>query len=317
MIPAKAKEPFKTALAMVIAYGIALAMDWDKPYWAGFAVAFCSLSTIGQSFNKAAMRMFGTLVAVVVALLLIGLFPQERWLFMAALSLYVGLCTYLATGPKRQYFWLISGFVCVIICMSAGPDPVNAFDIVVLRAEETGLGILAYSLVTALLWPVSNRKDFFAVTGELASGQRQFCRAGLKRGKASDPVQALALKGQLIQAQTRFQQLLDAAESDTREVWETAIAEMKKGDQAIVTLMTYPDQPLAGTVDSLGWGIAQQDGSTGFELLPNVSPTFEWIRLAQRIPVRIELDKVPEDVALRIGTTGSVLVKTCTGDREE
>ena len=98
---------------------------------------------------------------------------------------------------------------------------------------------------------------------------------------------------------------------------ETAIAEMKKGDQAVVTLMTYPDQPLAGTVDSLGWGIAQQDGSTGFELLPNVNPTFEWIRLAQRIPVRIELDKVPEDVALRIGTTGSVLVRTGTSDREE
>jgi len=220
MIPAKAKEPFKTALAMVIAYGIALAMDWDNPYWAGFAVAFVSLSTVGQSFNKAAMRMFGTLVAVVVALLLIGLFPQERWLFMVALSSYIGLCTYLMTGQKRQYFWNVCGLVCVIICMSAGPDPVNAFDIVVLRAEETGLGILAYSLVTALLWPVSNRKDFFAVTGELASGQRQFCQAGLNRGQESATKQAAVLKGPLLQAQTRFQQLLLAAESDTREVWE-------------------------------------------------------------------------------------------------
>jgi uncharacterized membrane protein YccC len=63
MIPAKAKEPFKVALAMVIAYAIALSMDWDNPYWAGFAVAFVSLSTVGQSFNKAAMRMFGTLAA--------------------------------------------------------------------------------------------------------------------------------------------------------------------------------------------------------------------------------------------------------------
>ena len=98
---------------------------------------------------------------------------------------------------------------------------------------------------------------------------------------------------------------------------ETAIAEMKKGDQAIITLMTYPDQSLEGSVDSLGWGIAQQDGSTGFELLPNVSPTFEWIRLAQRIPVRIQLGKVPEDVALRIGTTGSVLVRTGIGAGEE
>jgi multidrug resistance efflux pump len=95
---------------------------------------------------------------------------------------------------------------------------------------------------------------------------------------------------------------------------ETAIAEMQHGDPAVVTLMTYPGQPLEGSVDSLGWGIAQQDGSTGFELLPNVSPTFEWIRLAQRVPVRIVLDEVPEDVTLRVGTTGSVLVKTGTGD---
>lgn len=91
---------------------------------------------------------------------------------------------------------------------------------------------------------------------------------------------------------------------------ETAIADMQQGDRAVVTLMTYPDQPIEGAIDSLGWGIAQQDGSTGFELLPNVSPTFEWIRLAQRVPVKICLDKVPDAVQLRIGTTASVLVMT-------
>jgi multidrug resistance efflux pump len=91
---------------------------------------------------------------------------------------------------------------------------------------------------------------------------------------------------------------------------ETLVANMQNGDEAVVTLMTYPDQPLRGKVDSLGWGISQQDGSTGFELLPNVSPTFEWIRLAQRVPVRIHLDEVPEGVRLRVGTTASVLVRT-------
>jgi uncharacterized membrane protein YccC len=219
-MPEKAREPFKTALAIVISYGIALAMDWGNPYWAAFAVAFVSLSTAGQSFNKAAMRMFGTLVGIVAALSLIALFPQQRWLFILAVSVYVGVCTYLMTGPKKQYFWNVSGFVCVLLCMSAGPDPVNAFDTAVLRAQETGLGILVYSLVTSLLWPVSSRKDFFAVAGQLASGQRQFCQTGLKPGQDSDPGQAQALKGQLLQAQTQFQKLLDAAESDTQEVWE-------------------------------------------------------------------------------------------------
>ena len=95
---------------------------------------------------------------------------------------------------------------------------------------------------------------------------------------------------------------------------ENSIGNIQKGDQALITLMTYPDQPIEGTVDSLGWGIAQQDGSTGFDLLPNVSPTFEWIRLAQRVPVRVHLSEIPEGVALRVGTTASVLVRTGSSD---
>jgi multidrug resistance efflux pump len=93
---------------------------------------------------------------------------------------------------------------------------------------------------------------------------------------------------------------------------ENQIEDLRKGDRAIVTLMSYPDKPLEGHVDSLGWGIAQQDGSTGSDLLPNISPTFEWIRLAQRVPVRIHIDPLPEGVELRVGTTASVLVMTGT-----
>jgi multidrug resistance efflux pump len=68
-----------------------------------------------------------------------------------------------------------------------------------------------------------------------------------------------------------------------------------------------------GRVDSIGWGISQSDGSTGYDLLPTISPTFQWIRLAQRIPVRVHLEALPEGVELRVGTTGSVLVMTGTG----
>ena len=53
---------------------------------------------------------------------------------------------------------------------------------------------------------------------------------------------------------------------------ETMIADVNPGDRAIVTLMTYPDRPVEGRVDSIGWGISQSDGSTGHDLLPTVSP---------------------------------------------
>ena len=76
--------------------------------------------------------------------------------------------------------------------------------------------------------------------------------------------------------------------------------------------MSYPDTPLQGSVDSIGWGIAQQNGSTGFEQLPTVKPTFEWIRLAQRIPVMVRIGKVPGNIKLRAGTMASVVVITGT-----
>ena len=97
---------------------------------------------------------------------------------------------------------------------------------------------------------------------------------------------------------------------------ETQIGHFRPGDKALVTLMSYPGLPLNATVESIGWGIARQNGSTGEDLLPVVSPTFEWIRLAQRIPVRVRLDEVPEGVELRMGTTASVLVRVDPRDKQ-
>ncbi len=97
---------------------------------------------------------------------------------------------------------------------------------------------------------------------------------------------------------------------------ERYLGDIGVGDRAIVTLMTYPDKPIEGHVSGKGWGVWQKDGSTAEELLPVVSPTFEWIRLAQRVPVRIEIDKVPEGVDLVVGTTGSVLVLKGTAGSE-
>src|SRR5215510_10082530 len=87
------KAAMKTALATVLAYGVALSMDWDNPHWAGFAVAFCSLSTVGESLNKGLLRLSGTLLGSLAALALIALFPQDRWAFLACMSVFTGFCT--------------------------------------------------------------------------------------------------------------------------------------------------------------------------------------------------------------------------------
>jgi len=90
---------------------------------------------------------------------------------------------------------------------------------------------------------------------------------------------------------------------------ESQIGQFSIGDPAKVTLMAYPDLPLHGSVESLGWGIAPSDGNSGAYLLPSIKPVFQWIRLAQRIPVRIKLDEVPQGVELRFGLTASVMIQ--------
>jgi multidrug resistance efflux pump len=92
---------------------------------------------------------------------------------------------------------------------------------------------------------------------------------------------------------------------------ETFVENFQNGDRAVVTLMSYPDTPLEGEIESIGWGIAQQNGSTGFQLLPAVKPTFEWIRLAQRIPVIVRI-QASDKFKLRAGTTASVVVMAGT-----
>ena len=52
----------------------------------------------------------------------------------------------------------------------------------------------------------------------------------------------------------------------------------------------------------------RDSGSTGNDLLPNVNPNFQWIRLAQRIPIKVKLDNVPENLQLRVGMTASIKI---------
>ena len=78
--------------------------------------------------------------------------------------------------------------------------------------------------------------------------------------------------------------------------------------------MGYPDKPVEGRVAGKGWGIFQDDGSTGDQLLPKISAPWTWIRQPQRVPVRIEFNELPEGVELVVGATATVQVLTGTSE---
>ena len=222
ILSSRTKEAIKTGLAVAIALAIALAMDWKKPYWGPFAAFIISLDTTGQSLNKAALRMLGTLVAGATVFIFLAFFAQQRWAMALCLSIYYGFCTYMMTGSKRPYFWAVSAWVCMVIMVNAGPaNALHAFQTVLARVEENATGILVYSLITLFLWPRSSRSDLEAASRKLSATQRQLyqsCR-GLMMGRG-EAKQFQTLRMQEVHLLTVLGQALDAAQLDTYEVWE-------------------------------------------------------------------------------------------------
>jgi uncharacterized membrane protein YccC len=217
----RVKPAIKTALATVLAYGVALALNWENAHWAAFAVAFCALSTLGESLNKGLLRLSGTLVGSLAAFVLIALFPQDRWQFLIGMSIFTGFCAYMMPGTSRWYFWLVAGFSAPLIALSGGADPLNDFQTAVTRTEETALGVVSYSLVWLLIWPTSTREALEDAVRQLAVTHRRLAAHYLTptTGETHDAGQQ-ALRGQTTQVLARLRGLLDGAEMDSYEVWE-------------------------------------------------------------------------------------------------
>ncbi|MDR5900933.1 HlyD family secretion protein [Halomonas icarae] len=89
---------------------------------------------------------------------------------------------------------------------------------------------------------------------------------------------------------------------------ETKLPRIRVGAPARVILMSG-DTELRGHVESIGRAIADPHTTPNAQLLPQVAPTFSWVRLAQRIPVRIALDEIPADISLSAGMTASVHIE--------
>jgi len=171
------KSAFRVALAMMLTYGVSLAMDWDKAFWAALSVIFCSLATAGQSINAGVDRVLGTAASGVLALLLVAFFPQGRWPFLLALSAIIAVCSYhLTADTPRKAIWFNAAFNLPIIALlgeMGGPIAPASFEMAVLRVQQTALGALVYSLVAVLVWPRRGDEDFVGTMCGIAEAQQR------------------------------------------------------------------------------------------------------------------------------------------------
>jgi len=96
---------------------------------------------------------------------------------------------------------------------------------------------------------------------------------------------------------------------------ETRLPLIKVGDPAEMRMMS--GARLHGHVDSISRGIYDRDNPQSHELTADVNPTFNWVRLAQRVPVRIRIDSVPDGLLLAAGMTCTVVINPDSNDANE
>lgn len=214
------KEAIKTGLAMVIVYAVAFYFDWEKPQWGGLAVLLLSMTTtMGQSLNKGIMRIAGTLLGVAAGLIYFGLFPQDRWLLLTCYSLHLGVCAYMFSGKKNQYFWHVTSFVALTVIIGASGSAKEAFEIAMARLEENATGILIYTLIVVLLWPRNSLDDLKESSKELLVIQSRLYRAycNLMIDRSFDKIQTLRREESILLAKVR--QILEEGKIDSNQVF--------------------------------------------------------------------------------------------------
>lgn len=88
---------------------------------------------------------------------------------------------------------------------------------------------------------------------------------------------------------------------------ETKLPRVREGARASIRFMT--GEEAEGHVESVNRAIADRENTTGGDLIANVNPTFSWVRLAQRVPVRVAIDRLPEGMRLVSGMTATVVLE--------
>lgn len=146
-----------------------------------------------------------------------------------------------------------------------------------------------------------------------AIAERDVARLNLERSRVMAPVSGTVTNLELRPGDyvTAGRAVLALVDRDTIRIEgyfeETKLPRIAPGAPAQVRLMGERAD-IRGHVDSIAGGIEDRDRAAGPNLLANVNPTFSWVRLAQRVPVRIAIDSVPQGVRLLPGRTATVSI---------
>jgi multidrug resistance efflux pump len=148
------------------------------------------------------------------------------------------------------------------------------------------------------------------------AAQQQLAQAdiNLKRTQVRSPVNGFVTNLLMRVGDFAHAGIINISVIDADSYWidgyfeETKMAHVCVGDRAEAALMGYRD-PIVGRVESVTRGISVSNAAPSTQGLPNVDPVYTWVRLAQRVPVRIQITHVPPGVPLVSGMTATITIR--------
>ncbi|MGR5062164.1 FUSC family protein [Photobacterium sp. DNB22_13_2] len=168
----KFKFAFRVATSLTLAYMIPMALGWTQPSTAATTVMLiASTGSRRESMAKGTLRVLGTIAGGIIGLLLVGLFAQDRLLYMLMVSLVVVIVFYIRSAYLNDpTLFMLTGVM--ILMMYNGGDAEGAFLYGIDRTFMTVFGVVVYTLVGIFLFPPKVEQNLRQLGDNLASAQK-------------------------------------------------------------------------------------------------------------------------------------------------
>jgi uncharacterized membrane protein YccC len=222
----------KTTASGLIALLVAFTFNLDQPQWALLTVFIVSQPQSGLVLAKSFYRIIGTLIGAAVALSFVALFAQERVLFLGALALWIGLCTFGSQYARNfaAYSFVLSGYTVAIVGIPGALDAGNAFYIATARVTEISLGIIVTATVSHIVLPSSLGASLWQAVADARAALGDYAIALLGAGDTA-PLRAKLL-GQAI----AIENLRASAIFEDREIRDRSNA-LRLLDAALISVV--------------------------------------------------------------------------------
>jgi uncharacterized membrane protein YccC len=204
----------ETTVSGLIALLVAFTFNLDQPQWTLLTVFIVAQPRSGLVLAKSFYRIIGTFAGAAVALLFVSLFAQERVLFLGALALWIGLCTFWSQYARNftAYGFVLSGYTVAIVGIPGALDAGNAFYTATARVTEISLGIIVTATISRVILPSSLADPLWQAVADARERVAQYALAVLGHGNAAP------LRAKFISQAIAIENLRASAIFEDREV---------------------------------------------------------------------------------------------------